>query len=278
MQNDLAILILGDKMDIRLDGKVALITGSSRGIGLSTARGLAQLGAEIILNGRDLNSLQEAKGLIETEAKDAKVSIAAEDVASATGCEAVIKLFPEVDVLVNNMAIFQIKPFFDLSDDDWTAMFEANVMSGIRLTRHYLNRMVEAKDWGRVVFVSSESGVLIPKEMVHYGFSKGAQLAVARGAAEYTKGTNITVNSVLPGPTFTERMEKILPSRAEAEGLSPHEYKKVAVSRRRPSSLLQRYADVGEVANMICYICSPASSATNGAALRVDGGVVTNPF
>ena len=265
-------------MDIRLDGKVALITGSSRGIGLSTARGLAQLGAEIILNGRDLNSLQEAKGLIEAEKAGAKVSIAAEDVASATGCEAVIKLFPEVDVLVNNMAIFQIKSFFDLSDDDWIAMFEANVMSGIRLTRHYLNRMVEGKDWGRVVFVSSESGVLIPKEMVHYGFSKGAQLAVARGAAEYTKGTNITVNSVLPGPTYTERMEKILPARAEAEGLSPDEYKKVAVSRRRPSSLLQRYADVGEVANMICYICSPASSATNGAALRVDGGVVTNPF
>jgi NAD(P)-dependent dehydrogenase (short-subunit alcohol dehydrogenase family) len=265
-------------MNMRLDGKLALITGSSRGIGLSTARGLAQLGAEIILNGKDSSSLHESKELIQSEAKEAKVSVIAENIASASGCQTVIDSFPEVDILVNNMAIFQIKPFFELSDDDWAGMFEANVMSGIRLTRHYLNRMIENKDWGRVVFISSESGVLIPKEMVHYGFSKGAQLAVARGAAEYTKGTNITVNSVLPGPTFTERVAENLPSRAEAQGLSADEFKKVAISRGRPSSLLQRYAGVQEVANMICYICSPASSATNGAALRVDGGVVTNPF
>jgi len=265
-------------MDMRLDGKLALITGSSRGIGLSTARGLAQLGAEIILNGKDPTSLQNAKDLIQSETNEAKVSVIAQNIALASGCRAVIKSFPDVDILVNNMAIFQIKPFFELSDDDWEMMFEANVMSGIRLTRHYLERMILEKDWGRVVFVSSESGVLIPKEMVHYGFSKSAQLAVTRGAAECTKGTNITVNSVLPGPTFTERVAKILPSRADAQGLDPDEFKKVAVSRGRPSSLLQRYADVQEVANMICYVCSPASSATNGAALRVDGGVVTNPF
>ena len=268
----------GKIMEMRLDGKLALITGSSRGIGLATARGLVQLGAEVILNGRDLSYLENSKEIIQSETSDAQISLAAEDLASVSGCQRIIDAFPEVDILVNNMAIFQIKPFFELSDDDWGSMFEANVMSGIRLTRHYLNRMLETKDWGRVVFVSSESGVLIPKEMVHYGFSKSAQLAVARGAAEYTKGTEITVNSVLPGPTYTERLDGLLPSRAEAQGLSTEEFKKVAVSRGRPSSLLQRYADVQEVANMICYICSPASSATNGAALRVDGGVVTNPF
>ena len=265
-------------MDIRLDGKVALVTGSSRGIGLATARGLVQLGAEVILHGRDLNKIRDAREVIKAETVGAKISMVAEDLASGSGCQAIIDSFPSVDILVNNMAIFQLKPFFELSDEDWDSMFEANVMSGIRLTRYYLDRMIKDKDWGRVVFVSSESGVLIPKEMVHYGFSKSAQLAVARGAAEYTKGTNVTVNSVLPGPTFTERVERLLPSRAEAAGLDLAKFKKVAVKRGRPSSLLQRYADVEEVANMICYICSPASSATNGAALRVDGGVVTNPF
>lgn len=265
-------------MELRLDGKLALITGSSRGIGLATARGLVQLGAEVILNGRDLSSLENSKEIIQSEISEAQISLAPEDIASGAGCQRIIDAFPEVDILVNNMAIFQIKPFFELSDDDWDSMFEANVMSGIRLTRYYLNRMLETKEWGRVVFVSSESGVLIPKEMVHYGFSKSAQLAVARGAAEYTKGTKITVNSVLPGPTYTERLDGLLPSRAEVQGLTTEEFKKVAVSRGRPSSLLQRYADVQEVANMICYVCSPASSATNGAALRVDGGVVTNPF
>jgi NAD(P)-dependent dehydrogenase (short-subunit alcohol dehydrogenase family) len=157
-------------------------------------------------------------------------------------------------------------------------MFDVNVMSGVRLPRHYLARMLEAKDWGRVVFVSSESAIFVPKEMVHYGFSKGAQLVIARGAAEQTQGTNITVNSVLPGPTWVEMQEPRLTARAEAMGTTLEDLKARTFTERRPASLLQRYASTEEVANMICYVCSKASSATNGAALRVEGGIVTNPF
>jgi NAD(P)-dependent dehydrogenase (short-subunit alcohol dehydrogenase family) len=185
---------------------------------------------------------------------------------------ALIKQFPEVDILVNNLGIF------DIEDADWARMFEINVMSGVRLTRHYLKRMPDHKDWGRVVFVSSESGIYVPKEMVHYGFSKAAQLFIARGAAEQTKGTNVTVNSVLPGPTWVEQMPALLAARAKAAGMTVDDLKSRTFRERRPASLLQRYARPEEVANLICYLCSKASSATNGAALRVDGGIVTNPF
>jgi NAD(P)-dependent dehydrogenase (short-subunit alcohol dehydrogenase family) len=185
---------------------------------------------------------------------------------------------PDADILVNNMGIYEMKPFFEISDADWQQMMDVNVMSGVRLTRHYLKRMLDTKDWGRVVFVSSESGVVIPKEMVHYGFSKAAQLVIARGAAETTRGTNITVNTVQPGPTWVEGMVDRVEQRAKAAGISTDEVKKKLFTERRPSSLAQRYATSEEVANMICYVCSPASSATNGAALRVDGGIVANPF
>jgi NAD(P)-dependent dehydrogenase (short-subunit alcohol dehydrogenase family) len=210
--------------------------------------------------------------------KGAKLQAAPADLGTAAGCAEIVAKFPRVDVLVNNLGIYEPKGFFDIADDDWSKVFEVNVMSGVRLTRHYLKGMLDRNEWGRVVFVSSESGIYVPKEMVHYGFSKAAQLYVARGAAEQTKGTKVTVNSVLPGPTWVEMAPVRLAARAAGLGTTADELAARTFTERRPASLLQRYAAPEEVANLICYVCSPASSATNGAALRADGGIVTNPF
>lgn len=261
-----------------LNGKSALVTGSTRGIGLASAIGLARMGADVIVNGRGQEAVSGAIAGIEEAVGDVTLHGVAADLAEASGCATVIDAFPSVDVLVNNMGIYAPKPFFEITDEDWQLMFDTNVMSGIRLTRHYLQQMLDTKDWGRVVFVSSESGVKIPEEMVHYGLSKAAQLVVARGAAEQTRGTNITVNSVLPGPTWVERQTERLAVQAESQDTTVDDLKTRTFTERRPTSLLQRYATPEEVANMICYVCSKASSATNGAALRVEGGIVTNPF
>jgi NAD(P)-dependent dehydrogenase (short-subunit alcohol dehydrogenase family) len=265
-------------MDLDLTGKLALVTGSTRGIGLAAAVGLARMGASVILNGRQEKSIADAAARILEAVPGAKLQMAPFDLGTQDGCSGVIKEFPAVDILVNNLGIYEPKPFFDIGDDDWMKVFEVNVMSGVRLTRHYLRHMVESSDWGRVVFVSSESGVYVPKEMVHYGFSKAAQLYIARGAAEQTKGTRVTVNSVLPGPTWVEMAPVRLAARAATMGTTADELAARTFTERRPASLLQRYATPEEVANLICYLCSPASSATNGAAMRVDGGIVTNPF
>ncbi|WP_213288250.1 SDR family NAD(P)-dependent oxidoreductase [Bradyrhizobium sp. sGM-13] len=265
-------------MDLDLTDKTALVTGSTRGIGLATAIGLAQMGAEVIINGREKAAVGEAVAKVEQAAPSAKVHAAAFDLGHAAGCAALVAQFPDVDILVNNLGIYEPKGFFEIEDSDWLRMFEVNVMSGVRLTRHYLKRMLDSKDWGRVVFVSSESGVFVPKEMVHYGFSKSAQLVIARGAAETTKGTNVTVNSVMPGPTWVEMAPVRLAARAKAAGTTVDDLVSRTFSERRPASLLQRYAAPEEIANLICYVCSKASSATNGAALRADGGIVTNPF
>jgi len=265
-------------MDLDLTGKVALVTGSTKGIGLATAIGLARMGASVIVNGRTEAAVAEAVGKIKAAVASAKTENAAIDLATAQGCAAMLQRIPAVDILVNNLGVYEPKPFFDATDEDWRTMFEVNVMSGVRLTRHYLKGMLDAKQWGRVVFVSSESGIFVPKEMVHYGFSKSAQLLIARGAAEQTKGTQITVNSVLPGPTAVELMPVRLAARAKIAGTTAEEMAKRTFTERRPSSLLQRYAQPEEIANLICYVCSKASSATNGAALRADGGIVTNPF
>src|ERR1700756_353814 len=264
-------------MDLDLSGKLALVTGSTRGIGLAAAKGLAEMGADVIVSGRDKGAVDEAIAKLKPIAKG-KLHAAALDLGNADGCAALIKQFPEVDILVNNLGIYEPKAFFDLEDEDWTRMFEVNVMSGVRLTRHYLKRMLDHKDWGRVVFVSSESAIYVPKEMVHYGFSKAAQLYLARGAAEQTRATGITVNSVLPGPTWVEMAPVRLATRAKGLGTTADDLAARMFSERRPASLLQRYARPEEVANLICYVCSKAASATNGAALRVDGGIVPNPF
>src|SRR5215213_8638780 len=228
-------------MDIDLTGKLALVTGSSRGIGLATATGLAGMGAEVIVNGREAAPVVEAIAKIKQAVPRARAHAAIFDLGDAEGCAALIVAFPEVDILVNNLGIYEPRTFFDIEDDDWTKMFEVNVMSGVRLTRHYLKRMLDHKDWGRVVFVSSESAIFVPKEMVHYGFSKAAQLYIARGAAEQTKGTNITVNSVLPGPTAVEMMPARLAARAKIAGTTPEDIAARTFTERRPSSLLQRY-------------------------------------
>jgi NAD(P)-dependent dehydrogenase (short-subunit alcohol dehydrogenase family) len=264
-------------MDLDLKGKTALVTGSTRGIGLAAAKGLSEMGAEVIVNGREAATVAEAIAQIKKLAPSAKLHAAVFDLGDAAGCAALIKAFPDADILVNNLGIYEPKPYFDIEDADWAKMFEVNVMSGVRMTRHYLKRMLN-KDWGRVVFVSSESGIFIPKEMVHYGFSKSAQLVIARGAAEQTKGSNVTVNSVLPGPTWVEMAPTRLAARAKGMGTTVDDLVARTFTERRPASLLQRYAKPEEVANLICYLCSKASSATNGAALRVDGGIVTNPF
>jgi NAD(P)-dependent dehydrogenase (short-subunit alcohol dehydrogenase family) len=265
-------------MNLDLTGKLALVTGSTRGIGLATATGLAQMGAEVIVNGRETAAVSEAMAKIKQSAPSARLHAAAFDLGNAEGCAALVAQFPDADILVNNLGIYEPKALFDIEDADWARMFEVNVMSGVRLTRHYLKRMLDARDWGRVVFVSSESAIYVPKEMVHYGFSKAAQLYIARGAAEMTKSTNITVNSVLPGPTWVEMAPVRMAARAKAMGTTVEELTARMFSERRPASLLQRYATPEEVANLICYVCSKAASATNGAALRVDGGIVTNPF
>jgi NAD(P)-dependent dehydrogenase (short-subunit alcohol dehydrogenase family) len=265
-------------MDLDLSGKLALVTGSTRGIGLATAIGLARMGAEVVVNGRTAGAVEAAIGKIRGEVANAKTRAAAFDLGTAAGCAQIIERVPAVDILVNNLGIYEPKPFFEAPDEDWARMFEVNVMSGVRLTRHYLKVMLDTKDWGRVVFVSSESAIFIPKEMVHYGFSKSAQLVIARGAAELTKGTNVTVNSVLPGPTWVELTPDRLAARAKGLGTTADELAKRTFTERRPASLLQRYASPEEPANLICYVCSKASSATNGAALRADGGIVTNPF
>lgn len=265
-------------MDLDLTGKLALVTGSTRGIGLATAIGLAGMGAAVIVNGRTDAAVAEAIGKVRAAVPGAVLHGASADLSDAAGCARLTAAHPEVDILVNNMGIYEMKPFLEIADEDWQRMFDVNVMSGVRLTRHYLARMLATRDWGRVVFVSSESGVRIPAEMVHYGFSKAAQLTIARGAAELTAGTGITVNSVLPGPTWVEMQQPRLEARAKALGISVEEVKSRTFTERRPTSLLRRYATAEEVANLICYVCSKASSATNGAALRVDGGVVTNPF
>src|SRR6201995_167034 len=227
-------------MDLDLTGKRALVTGSTRGIGLAAAPGLAGMGAEEIVNGRDGAAVAEAIAKIKQATPKAKLHAAAFDLATADGCAALIAAFPQVDILVNNLGIYEPKAFFEIEDADWSKMFEVNVMSGVRLTRHYLKGMLDRNGWGRVVFVSSESGIFVPKEMVHYGFSKGAQLVIARGAAEQTKGTNVTVNSVLPGPTWVEMTPVRLAARAKTMGTTVDDLAARTFTERRPASLLPR--------------------------------------
>ena len=260
-------------MDFGLRGKRALVTGSTAGIGFATARALANEGAHVTLNGRTEARVSDAVERIRRELADATVDGIAADLSSGDGCRAVTGHLAEVDVLVNNLGIFEPKPFEQIPDEDWIRFFEINVLSGIRLARHYVRGM-RSRNWGRIVFVSSESGLQIPTEMIHYGVTKTAQLAVSRGLAETLAGTGVTVNSVLPGPTSSEGVGEFVTQMAAARGLDAATVEREFFATARPSSVLQRFATPDEVAAMITYVCSVPASATTGAALRVDGGVV----
>lgn len=260
-------------MKIDLSGKTAIVTGSSAGIGKAIAKGLAAAGAAIVANGRRQQSVDTVLKEIKSTIKGANVRGVVADVSTAEGCAALIKAEPDVDILVNNAGIYEAKSFFDIPDEDWARFFQTNVMSGVRLARAYMPGMLN-RNWGRIIFISSESALHIPKEMVHYGFTKTAQLAVSRGLAELTAGTGVTVNSVLPGPTRSDGVEAFLEAMAKRSGKPIDEMAAAFVKEFRPTSLLQRFASVEEVANMVVYAASKEASATNGAALRVEGGIV----
>ena len=260
-------------MKIDLSGKTALVTGSTAGIGNAIARGLAETGADVVINGRSQAKVDAAVAAITKAVPGAKVRGIAADVSTSAGCKALLAALPEVDILVNNAGIFEPKAFFDIPDEDWSRFFEVNVMSGVRLSRGYMQGMLK-RNWGRIVFISSESGLNIPTEMIHYGMTKTAQLAIARGLAELTKGTAVTVNSVLPGPTMSEGVATFVKDLARQNGQSVEEAASSFVKQHRPTSLLQRFASTEEIANLVVYVCSKQASATNGAALRAEGGIV----
>jgi NAD(P)-dependent dehydrogenase (short-subunit alcohol dehydrogenase family) len=260
-------------VDLKLKDKVALVTGSTAGIGLAIARQLAAEGAHVYVNGRTQQRVDAAIASIRSQVHGARVEGIVADFSSAAGAETVIAKLPAVDVLVNNVGIFEVKAFAEIPDADWYRFFEVNVMSGVRLARHYLAAMLK-KNWGRILFISSESAVQIPVEMVHYGMTKTAQVAIARGIAESVAGTGVTVNSILAGPTASEGVEGFVEAMARQQNKSKEEIEKSFFEQARPSSLLKRFATVDEVAAMVTYVAGELSSATNGAALRVDGGVV----
>lgn len=262
-------------MDLKLQDKSALVSGSTKGIGLAIAAALAGEGARVILNGRTDAAVTEASAEIRRGAPGAKLDGFAGDLSTAAAATELARRFPAVDILVNNLGIFERKPFEQIADDDWQRFFDINVMSGVRLSRAYLPGM-KARNWGRVVFISSESGIQIPPDMIHYGMTKSAQLAISRGLAETCAGTAVTVNAVLPGPTLTHGNKAAIARRAPGKALA--EVEKEFFQIHRPTSLLKRYATPEEVASLVAYVCSPLSSATNGAALRVDGGVVKACF
>ena len=260
-------------MDLQLAGKLALVTGSTAGIGLAIAKTLAAEGAEVVINGRTQSRVNMALAAVKLFAPDAKLQGIAQDLGTKTGIEAMLGQLPKVDILINNLGIYAAKPFKAITDEDWMKIFEINVLSGVRLSRAYLTGML-ATNWGRIIFISSESGINIPAEMIHYGVSKTAQLALSRGLAETTASTGVTVNSVLPGPTMSEGVEEFVRGLATQRGVSTDIVERDFFQTMRPSSLLKRFATAEEVAAIVAYVASPRSSATNGAALRVDGGVV----
>jgi NAD(P)-dependent dehydrogenase (short-subunit alcohol dehydrogenase family) len=260
-------------MNYHLENKLALVTGSTAGIGLAIAEALAGEGATVIVNGRTDDRVAEAIKKIREKHPKAKLEAFAGDFSEVDQVTEVYRRFSKIDILVNNVGIYEPKSFEKITDEDWHKIIETNFFSGVRLSRAYLPVMLN-HNWGRIIFISSESAVQIPKEMIHYGVTKTMQLALSRGLAETTIGTNVTVNSVLPGPTRSEGVEGFVQNMAKERGQSSAEIEKEFFQTVRPSSLIQRFATNEEVANLVAYVASPLSSATNGAALRVDGGVV----
>ncbi len=263
-------------MHIDLSGKRAVITGSTTGIGHAIARGLAKAGAAVLINGRNQEGVDDALSRLLEVVPAADARGIAADAGTAEGCQAIVAAQGHCDILVNNVGIFGPKDFFAIPDADWRRFFEVNVMSGVRLSRAYLPGMIE-RGWGRVLFVSSESALNIPDDMIHYGMTKTADLAVARGLAKRVAGSGVTVNAILPGPTLSEGFADMLRADAEAAGQGIEEAAAAFVMRHRPTSIIQRAATPEEVANLAVYVASPQASATTGAALRVDGGVVDTP-
>lgn len=260
-------------MDLKLSDKSALVSGSTVGIGFAIAKSLAEEGASVIINGRTEQRVTQAVEKIQKSCLGAKISGITADLSTSEGAEQLFKKVPTVDILINNLGIYEPKVFSNISDEDWLRIFEANVLSGVRLSRQYLPDMIE-HNWGRIIFISSESGVQIPVEMIHYGMTKTAQLAISRGLAEVTAGTGVTVNSILPGPTRSEGVEEFIQQMAKERNVNVEQVETEFFQTVRPTSLIKRFATSEEVAAMVAYVCSPLSSATNGAALRVDGGVV----
>ncbi len=262
-------------MNLHLQNKLALVTGSTKGIGHAIAVALAAEGARVIVNGRTEASVGDAIARLRTEVPDAQVEGFAGDLSNPAQVDALLGRFPKVDILINNLGIFEPKPFEEIDDAEWQHFFNVNVLSGARLSRAYLPGM-RAQNWGRIVFISSESGVQIPVEMIHYGVTKTALLGLSRGLAELTAGTAITVNAVLPGPTRSEGVDAFVEKLSG--GQSFEAFEKTFFETARPTSLIKRFATTQEVANLVAYVASPLSSATTGAALRVDGGVVKSAF
>jgi NAD(P)-dependent dehydrogenase (short-subunit alcohol dehydrogenase family) len=263
-------------MNLELSGKRALVSGSTAGIGYAIAEALAREGARVVVNGRTEAAVSAARSGI-GRATGSQVDGFAGDLGTAAAADALAASFPDVDILVNNLGIFDPKPFEEIPDDDWRRFFEVNVLSGVRLSRLYLPRMRQV-DWGRIIFISSESGLQIPAEMIHYGVTKTAQIALARGIAETVAGTGITVNTVLPGPTRSRGVGDFVEAMSQQAGMTAAEFEADFFARARPTSLIKRFATPEEVASMVVYLASPLASATTGAALRVDGGVVKSAF
>ncbi len=260
-------------MKIDLTGKTAIVTGSTGGIGEGCAVGLAATGAHVVINGRKPDMVEAKLAALREKMPEARFSGIAADLGTAEGCEALVAALPAPDILVNNVGIYDAKPFFEITDEEWQHFFDVNVMSGIRLSRAYMADMMK-RNWGRVVFLSSESGINIPDDMMHYGFTKTAVLSLSRGLAKMARGTNVTVNAVLPGPTLSAGVEAMLADAAAKSGKTIEQVGLEFVQAKRPTSIIQRVASVEEVANIVVYACSMQASATTGAALRVDGGIV----
>src|SRR5438876_1918916 len=259
-------------MKIDLSGKTPLVTGTTAGIGYGIAKGLAAAGADVALNGRSPATVDAAVKKLAAEVSGSKVRGIAADVSTSAGCKALVAALPDVDILVNNAGIYGAKDFFEIPDEDWSRIFEVNVMSGVRMARAYMKGMLK-RNWGRIVFISSESALNIPAEMIHYGTTKTAQLAIARGLAT-CQSTNVTVNSVLPGPTASEGVTEFVSNLAAENKISAKEFEKEFFKNARPTSILQRFIEPDEIAHVVGFVCSSLASAINGAAVRADGGVV----
>lgn len=264
-------------MQLHLQGKTALVTGSTSGIGKAIATSLAAEGARVIVNGRHEEKIEQTITDIRSAHPDAMVISARADLGTEQGCEELIRAYPDVDILVNNLGVFENVPFFDITDDEWFRFFEINSMSGVRLSRHYLKQMLQKRE-GRVIFISSEAAIVPPHDMAHYSATKTMLLSISRSLAELTAGTNITVNTVMPGTTLTEGVETMLKSLYAGEAITMEEAGRRFVRENRPTSIIQRLIRPNEIADLVTFLSSPLSSAINGAALRADGGLVRSVF